>query len=227
MQWNNESYMIDVIPGILETDLDQIEKKLTLVEGHVQWVQIDIADNTFVPTKTFLDFATFTPLTKSSLSSDLSRGSLSFEAHLMVEAPEKYIRTLADAGFKRIIAHVECHDPRLFLDEAKYESVEVGLAIDAPTELEAVEPFLELADAVLVMTTEAGSSAAPFLPETVEKIKAIHSHFPDLPLAAEGAIDQVTAKLVKEAGASRVIVGGYLFKDPTAIAATLERLKNI
>ncbi len=208
--------MVDVIPAILEKEWGEIERKIKLVAPLVSWIQVDFADNTLVPNATLMDFSKFTKLGKS----------ISLEAHLMVANPHNFIRPAGKAGFKRIIAHVESVDPRLFLDEARYESVEVGIAIDGPTELEQVEPFLEEVDFVLVMTIEAGFGGQPFLPEAVEKIKAIHAHHPDLPIEVDGGISDETARLVKDAGATRLVSGSYLFKDPEHIAQAIERLKT-
>lgn len=205
--------MIDVIPGILEKDWQEIERRIALVAPHVSWVHIDVADNTLVPNTTFLDFP------------KLSQ-SPQFEAHLMVVHPEKYIKPLADAGFKRLIVHVEAQDPRLFFDQAQYEHVEVGIAIDGPTELEQVEPFLEEVDCVLVMMIEAGFSGQELQPENIEKIKAIHQGFPDLPIEVDGGINDSTAKLVKDAGATRLVSTSFLFRDPQRIAEAIELLQN-
>ncbi len=212
--------MIDIIPGILEKDFAKIEERVRLVTGLVDWVQIDIADNTLVPNTTYTDFGRLGGLGKLG-------GKLSFEGHLMVGSPEKYIRPLVDAGFRRLIAQVEAADPRLFLDQAQYEDVEVGLAIDGATEIEHIEPFLEEIDVVLVMTVEAGFSGAPFLPETVEKIKLIHQNLPDLPIEVDGGINDQTAKLVKDAGATRVVSTSYIFKDSAQVAEAIERLRNV
>lgn len=211
--------MIDIIPGILEEDFEEIERRIGWVSPYVSWVQIDVADNTLVPNETFLEFGKFGQLVKLDKLPSL-------EAHLMVAEPEKYIRPLADAGFKRLIAHVESHDPRRFLDEATYESCEAGIAIDGPTELEQVEPFLESVDVVLVMTIEAGFSGQTLMPETIEKIKTIHENFPDLAIEVDGGINDKTAKLVKDAGATRLVSTSYLFRDPAHIAAAIESLKN-
>ncbi len=206
--------MIDIIPGILEKDWVEIERKITLVAPYVSWVQIDIADNTLVPNQTFLDFPQL-PQTPQ------------LEAHLMVANPEKYIRPLVDAGFKRLIAHLESSDPRLFLDQARFEHVEVGIAIDGPTEIEQIEPFLEEVDCVLVMMIEAGFSGQEFGQENIEKIKTIHQGFPNLPIEVDGGINEATAKLVKDAGATRLVSTSYLFKDPQKIAQAIERLRTV
>jgi ribulose-phosphate 3-epimerase len=208
--------MAEIIPGILEKEWEMIEERLRLVVGLVDWVQIDFADNTMVPNTTFLDFSAFSPFAKQT----------SLEAHFMVSQPEKYIKADADAGFKRLIAHAEAHDPRIFLDQVKYEHAEVGIAIDGPTEFEVVEPFLEEVDVVLVMTSEAGFSGATFLPECVEKIKSIHNYLPDLPIEVSGGISDKTARLVVEAGATRLVSTSFLFQDPANIAGAIERLRN-
>lgn len=207
--------MIDVIPGILEKEWASIAERISLVEPLVEWVQIDIADNTLVPNTTFLDFSQFSVIAKPFL-----------EAHLMVANPEKYLKPMTDAGFKRLIAHVECHDPRVFFDQAQYEHVDVGIAIDGATELEQAEPFLEEVDVVLVMTIEAGFSGQPFLTENLEKIKTIHQNFPDLPIEVDGGINDTTARLVVEAGATRLVSTSYLYKNPQNIAKSIERLKG-
>jgi ribulose-phosphate 3-epimerase len=209
--------MVDVIPGILEKEWVSIEERVHLVENLVNWVQIDVADNTLVPNTTFLDFQKFSSLGPKP----------NFEAHLMVVNPEKYIKPMVDAGFKRLIAHVECHAPRVFLDQAKYEHVEVGIAIDGPTELELVEPFLEEVDVVLVMTIEAGFSGQPFMTESLEKIKTIHQNFPDLPIEVDGGINDKTGRLSAEAGATRLVSTSYLYKSPDGLAQAIENLENI
>lgn len=209
---------IDVIPGILEKEWPRIEGRLSLVRGLVDWVQIDIADNTLVPNETFQQFAKFGQLDQFD--------ELNFEAHLMVAQPEKYIKPLVDAGFKRLIAHVEAHDMRVFLEQVKYEHVEVGIAIDGLTPLEQAEPFLEEVDMVLVMTIEAGFSGQEFMTETLEKIKVISEHFPDLAVEVDGGINDKTAKLARDAGATRLVSTSFLFKDPQNIALAIEQLKN-
>jgi ribulose-phosphate 3-epimerase len=225
--------MIEVIPGILEKEWEMIEERLRLVTGLVDWVQLDFADNTLVPNTTFLDFSRFTRHASARLPKTGTVGQASvaggpqLEAHFMVANPEKYIKAAVDAGFKRVIAQVEAHDPRLFLDAAKHEEVEVGIAIDGPTEFEAVEPFLEEVDFVLVMMVEAGFSGGTFLPECLEKIKSIHSYLPDLPIEADGGISDKTARLVTEAGATRLVSTSFLFRDPANIAGAIDRLKSV
>ncbi len=215
--------MIDVIPGIYEADLKEISRKVSIVSPFVSWVQIDVSDGTFVAKKSCMELSKIAPIITDSQKD----GEVSFEAHIMATRPEKFVKDLGAGGFKRIIAHIESDDPRIFLDEAQYESVEVGLAIDAPTELSHLDPFLEEIDMVLVMTAEAGASGQELMAETVEKIRLIHENYPDLPIEVDCGINDKTAKIVTDAGASRLVVTSYLFDHERDLAQSIAHLKGL
>lgn len=209
--------MRDVLPGIFEKDFVVIQDKIALASPEVNWLHIDVADQTLVQNESFRDFSLWKDMPKH----------ISFEAHLMVVNPESYIKPLTDAGFKRLIAHVECQDPRRFLEMAQYEEVEVGLAIDGPSELDMLEPFLEEIDVALVMTIEAGFSGQPFLPETVEKIKTIHQNIPDIVIEVDGGINATTAKLCIESGAQRLVSTSFLFANKALFKEHLTELQAL
>lgn len=210
--------MIEIIPGILEKEWEGVEAKVRQAADVSAWVHIDFADHTMVENDTPLDFSKYKALIDSY-------PRVGFEAHLMVAAPEKYVKPLADSGFKRVIAHIESNDPRRFLDAAKYEEVEVGMALDGPSEVAEIEPFLEEVDFVLIAAIEEGFSGQKFMPEVIEKIKLIRQNFIDLPIEVVGGINDETAKLVIEAGATRLVSTSYIFKHPDGIAAAVESLK--
>lgn len=212
--------MTEVTPAIFTDTPQTLTDEVAALAPFVSWIQIDISDGSMVPVKT---------VTEGNLLAEIIARypNVSFEAHLMVDNPTKYLKMLVDAGFKRIIAQVECSDPRSFLDEAALESVEIGLALDGASEIEIFEPFLEELDTGVVMTIEAGAADSPFLPESLEKIKAIHHHFPDLAVAAEGSIDERNGKLLTEAGVTRLVISAdTLLKDPTTLSQILESLQG-
>jgi ribulose-phosphate 3-epimerase len=214
--------MVELLGGIYEHNIEDIRNKVTLLASSGVpnvWAQIDIADNTFVANEAATDIKGLAKIIEEY-------PDVSFEAHLMVLKPEKYVKPLADAGFKRIIAHVECEDPREFLEECAYESVETGLAIDGPTEIEQIEPFIEELDVVLVMTIEAGASGQAMLPETVEKIKILREHYPDLPIEVDGGVNTQTIKIVVDAGATRAVSTSYLFANTKHIARAFQELQD-
>ncbi|KKS97484.1 MAG: ribulose-phosphate 3-epimerase, ribulose-phosphate 3-epimerase [Candidatus Gottesmanbacteria bacterium GW2011_GWA2_43_14] len=193
--------MVEVIPAILEKDFAEIERKIRLVENLVEWVQIDVADGILVPNDTKTDPSAFKNL----------KTKLNLEAHLMVKEPAKIVSSYADAGFKRIYAHIEADGVEEFMSEAYKKNVEVGLAIDGPTPYEKIAPYLDNIDGVLVMAIKAGFSGQPFLAETPEKIKKIHEFYFDLPICVDGAMTAENAAKVIKAGATRINSNSYLF----------------
>jgi len=208
--------MITVIPAILEKDPEEIKHKLQKVDGLVEWVQIDIADNTLVPNTTVSDPILFAPFTSK----------LNLEVHLMVRDPLLYADKFIKAGFKRLFAHVEGDHVVEFMDLCEEQNVEAGLAIDGPTPLDKIKPYLEDVDAVLVMAIEAGFSGRPFREDTVEKIKALKNIVFDLPIAVDGAMNLENAKKVVAAGADRICTNSYLFNAPD-IKSAIESLKAL
>ena len=211
---------MDIIPGVGELDPKELARKIALVLPYADWIQLDIADETIVASQTFADFSALENILKP-----LQTLGKHAEAHLLVADPVSLVKPVSLAGFARITAQIECNDPREFLAEARSYEMEVGLAIGADTEIEVIEPFLEELDYVLVMTGELDSTKHIFQPETVDKIKTIHRNLPELAIACEVGITSETIKLVADAGASRVVVGGYLFRNEQGIAEALEALR--
>lgn len=211
--------MIDVIPGIFEKDWTGFAQKVTLVAPYTKWVHVDILDGSMVEGVTLTDFSQLSTIKGTN-------SSLSFEAHLIVATPEKYIKPLADAGFSRLIAHVEANDPRHFLAAVKFEEVEVGLALDGTTEIDQIEPFLEEVDFVTILSAEVGGPDQPFLPETIEKVKLLRQNYPDLPIEVVDGITDKTARSMIDAGATRLVSSAFIYRDPASIGHAIEELKN-
>lgn len=210
---------IDVIAGVSEKDWDSFVSKVSQVAPYVSWIHVAVSDGTMGIEATLTDFSRLSELFDAY-------PTVSFEARLLSANPEKYVRPLADAGFKRLIAHVESNDPRLFLEEVKFDEVEVGIAMDGATEIHEVEPFLEEVDVIVVMTAEAGEAAGTFLPEGVEKVKLIRQNLPDLPIEVVGGITDTTVKTVKDAGATRIVSTAFVLQNPGEVADAVEALAN-
>ncbi len=192
--------MVEVIPGILEQSFDEIRRKIDLVKDYVSCVQIDVLDNTLIHNDTYINFPAF------KIFQDIK-----LEAHLMVADPLKYIKPLVENGFSRLIAHVEGNSVRDFIITGHSFEIEVGVALDSPSPLEMVEPYLSDIDTVLLMMYKAGASGQEFQPEMLPKIKKLHQAYPDLPIEVDGGINEKTALLTIENGATRLVSTSYLF----------------
>lgn len=208
--------MPKIIPAILEKDFPEIEKKIHLVEGFVDWVQIDIADGTLVPNTTILDPTPFATL----------KTSVQLELHMMVTDPLRYLPNFHKAGFKRFFAHVEGQFIEEFIQKCYSLGVEVGLAIDGPTDFEKIREYLDNIDAVLVMAIEAGESGRPYREDTVEKIKKIREVDFTIPIAVDGAMNLENAAKVVSAGATRINSNSFIFNAPD-VKIAIETLRNL
>ena len=209
--------MIEIIPGILEKNFDEIRRKINQVVGLVDWVEIDVLDGTMYQNDTYNNWLAFAEF----------KNQVGLAAHLMVADPAKYVEQLVVNGFKRLIADVEGDTTREFIAACRMHHVEVGVALNGPSSLQLVEPFLESVDTVLVMTISSGFSGTPFLPQVLPKIRKIHEKYPNLPIEVDGGIGKETAPLVIENGATRLVSTSYLFwKNKDRIAEAIEELKG-
>ena len=206
---------LEIIPGILEHEWSEIEKKLEIARKFARTVHIDIIDGKFANNTTFLDPQPFKPYADS----------LTLELHMMVDNPIEYLDRWAAAGFTRFIGHIEkMPDQVEFVAKAQLYG-EASLAIDGQTELDKIQvPFDDL-DSILIMTINAGFSGQEFDESKLEKIKTIRSQTDDIsethqavyfPIEVDGGINDQTILKARDAGASRFVSTSYLFNgNPT------------
>lgn len=212
--------MLDVVPNITDTLVDALTRKALTAGQFVSSIHIDVSDESLIPNVVGVDMHTL----KSALD---AVPKLFVEAHLVVTSPEKYLSQLVNAGVKRIILQLESNDPRHFLELANYEEIEVIMAIDAPTPIEEIEPFLEEVVGVHVLTAEMGGEHPPFLPETVEKIIKIRQSFPDLLISAEGGIRKAELRTLSEAGVTRIVTSKSIFDDMGSVGDAIAELQTV
>ena len=209
--------MIEIFPGALEDSFSKVEEKIRMVEPYVDWLHFDVIDNTWAENDSFRDPTPFKTL----------KTKLNLEIHFMFMDPTVVVGDWVDVGFKRLIAHVESRNPQDFINQVKESGVEVGLALDGPTDVFKLEPFLSQIDQVTVMMIKAGKSGQKFMEENLEKIRWIHQKYPNLPIEVDGGINPQTAKLAKEAGTTRLVSTSFLFwQNSGRIKEASEELKS-
>ncbi len=209
--------MFEIIPGILEKEWSEIEKKIEAAKSFTKSIHIDIIDGKFGQNATFID-----PLPFKKFTSPSTGSGLFFELHMMVENPIQYLKPFADAGFKRFLGHVErMSDQAEFVATAQLLG-EVGLAIDGPTDLSAIKVPYEDLDALLIMTIKAGESGQEFNPEYLKKVETFSANDPSTRLArsglvieVDGGINDATIVEAKNAGATRFVANSFIF-NPSA-----------
>src|SRR3989344_7946690 len=222
--------MIKIIPAIMPDSYDDLVQKAGRVRGHVPLAQIDIMDGVFVRSKSW-------PYTTGGVKKDAHFFALSaqdegmpfwevldYEIDLMIAEPEKHIDEWLPLGASRLIFHIEAiKDPALFLGNAIFQEgardvggdkvVEVGLAINPDTPLETIEPHVGKVDFVQCMgIAKIGYQGEPFDERVFEHINKLRVKYPNLPISVDGGVNKDRAKLLKQAGATRLAVGSALFR---------------
>jgi ribulose-phosphate 3-epimerase len=201
--------MAEIIPGILEKEWSEIERKFGIIKPFAKSVHVDILDEKFTANNAGATF--LNPIPFSRYSQDLF-----LEVHMMVEDPIQYLDSFAQAGFKRFIGHIEkMSDQFKFVAKAK-QFGEVGLAIDGQTPLEKIKVSLSDLDSITIMTIEAGKSGQVFNQKYLEKVKILRSSQCNvkIPIEIDGGVSDETIIFGKYAGADRFVANSAIFRYP-------------
>lgn len=191
-----------VIPGILEKNWEEIEKKLEILKTFSDKVHIDIIDSEFGGEETILDAEPFSKY----------KDQLVLEVHLMVNEPINYLKTFYSAGFKRFIGQVEnMQDQAEFVAKGQLYG-EVGLALDLGTPIEQIKVSFEDLDLIHLMSVKAGKSGQELDQSSLEKIKNLRSKTATY-IEIDGGIKRETLKLAKDAGANFFVATSSIWKD--------------
>ena len=198
-----------VAPSLLSCNFLNIQQEIKrLEEAGVDYIHFYVMDGNFVPNISFA----FPILNQIRQVTDLT-----IDTHLMVQDPERYIQTFAEAGSDIITVHVEATNHihraiQMIHDTGK----KAGVTLNPGTPIESVVPVLKDIDLVLVMTVNPGFGGQKFIDNGIEKIKFLkdykEKYHLNYEIEVDGGVNEVTAKTCIEAGADVLVAGSYFFK---------------
>lgn len=211
--------MIKVAPSILAADQLNLERDVRrMIEAGCDMLHVDIMDGHFVPN------LSFGPAVVKALR---AKFDLPLDVHLMLDQPEKYVDTFAQAGASNITIHAEIPgDAVALLRHIRELGLSAGLSVKPGTPAEAVRDMLPEADMVLVMTVEPGFGGQKFQPAMLDKLRALRRMGYTGLLEADGGVSLSNLPDLKAAGLDVAVMGTAMYRseDPTR---DIQRIKAL
>ncbi len=207
-------WLIKIAPSLLAANFGHLSEEVKRVEeAGADILHIDVMDGHFVPN------LSIGPMIVKSIRGE---SHLAFDAHLMVEEPDKFVSSFVEAGADLITIHVDfSHRLCATVQLVKSLKRKVGVALCPSTPLNALEYVLGDIDLVLLMSVEPGFGGQPFLecvlPKIREARRIIRSRGLDVDLAVDGGINEWTAPKIVEAGANVLVMGSAVFEKRGAV----------
>ncbi|WP_073078740.1 ribulose-phosphate 3-epimerase [Sporobacter termitidis] len=200
--------LIKIAPSILSADFTRLGEEIASIRD-AEYLHFDVMDGIFVP-----NISVGIPV----LEAVRKFTDMTLDVHLMITEPVRYVKNFIDAGADIVVIHVEADTPERTAEALKViraSGKRAGLSLKPKTPVDAVLPYLDLLDLILVMTVEPGFGGQKFMADQLDKVRYLRARIDERGLGCEievdGGINPETAKLCVDAGVDVLVAGSAVF----------------
>ncbi len=214
---------LKIAPSLLASDFGHLARAARQAEeAGAEFLHFDVMDGQFVPN------ISMGPAAVEALR-PVSRAT--FDVHLMIVQPERYVETFIRAGADSVTVQAEaCLHLQWVLAQIRAEGAKAGVALNPATPPDVLEYVLDDLDLILVMTVNPGFGGQEFLPAIVPKIARVRDMIARAPhpihLEVDGGIAADTIGVTREAGANVFVAGTAIYHHPAGVAEGIRELRQ-